>query len=56
MNTGEAIAIFKNIYNSERPSGEKMQAIETVIDSELYNNMTKEDVLDALCWLYSQED
>lgn len=56
MNLGEATAIFKNIYNSERTPEEKKQAIKIVVGIETHNSITKQEILNALDWLCLQED
>ena len=56
MNSGEAVTIFTNIHNSERTSDEKKQAIKIVVDMETHNGITKQEILNALDWLISQED
>lgn len=53
MNLGEATAIFKNIYNSERTPAEKKQAIKTVVAMDTHNGITKQEILNALDWLYN---
>ena len=52
MELGEAVAIFKNIYNSEREIWEKRAAIRTVLEMETHNGITKQEILNALDWLY----
>lgn len=52
MNLGEATAIFCNIHLSERTVEEKKQAIRIVLDMETHNGITKQEVLNALDWLY----
>lgn len=56
MNLGEAVTIFTNIHNSKRTSDEKKQAIKIVVDMETHNGITKQEILNALDWLISQED
>lgn len=56
MNLGEAVAIFRNIYNSEKTPAKKKQAIKIVVDMETHNSITKQEILNALDWLSSQED
>jgi len=52
MNLGEAVAVFRNIYLSDRTVEEKKLAIKTVIEMETHNSITKQEILNALQWLY----
>lgn len=50
--TKQATAIFRNIYLSDSTVEEKREAIKTVLDTGTYNSMTKQEILNALDWLY----
>lgn len=52
MNLGEAVAIFRNIHLNDRAVEEKKRAIRTVIEMETHNGITKQEILNALQWLY----
>ena len=52
MDIKEAVAIFKNIYLSEETVDEKKAAIKTVLEMETHNSITKNEILNALDWLY----
>lgn len=54
MNMWKAVAIFQNIYNSEVTTEEKKLAIKTVLDMETHNSITKQEILNALDWLYEE--
>lgn len=52
MKLGEAVAIFQNIHNSDREVWEKKIAIRIVLEMETHNGITKQEILNALDWLY----
>lgn len=52
MKIGKATAIFQNIFLSDESVEEKKLAIRTVLDMETHNGITKQEILNALEWLY----
>ena len=48
MNIGKAVAIFRNIYRSERDDKEKLEAVKTVLNMETHNSITKQEFINAL--------
>ena len=55
MGLGEAVAIFKNIDLSKRKEGDKRMAIETVLGMETHNGITKQEFINAVCWLMERQ-
>lgn len=47
MNIGEAVAIFRNIYRSERDDKEKLEAVKTVLNMKTHNSITKQEFINA---------
>ena len=54
MNIGKATSIFKNITSEEFTVTEKLQAIREVLNMPTHNGISKEQILLALDWLWSQ--
>ncbi len=54
MNIGKATSIFKDIANEEFAVTEKLQAIRKVLNMPTHNGISKEQILNALDWLWSQ--
>lgn len=49
-----ACAIFRNIESDEYTENEKGLAIKLVLSMETINSITKQDLKNALAWLWSQ--
>ena len=54
MGIGKARAIFKNLDDKEIPIEIKGLALRTVIDMETHNSVTKDQMLKAMDWMWSQ--
>ena len=54
MNIGKASTIFKNITSEEFTVIEKIQAIRKVLNMPTHNGISKEEILNALDWLWNQ--
>lgn len=54
MNIGKATSIFKNITSDKFTVTEKIQAIREVLNMPTHNSISKEQILFALDWLWSQ--
>lgn len=58
MNTGMSIgmarAIFKNLEDCQQPIEIKGLAIRTVIDMATHNSITKDQLLQAMDWMWNQ--
>lgn len=54
MNIGKAIAIFKDINNSEYSEFDKALAIYMVMDMETHNSVTKASMLEVIKWLWDR--
>jgi len=54
MNSGKATAIFKNITSEEFTVTEKIQAIREVLNMPTHNGISKEQILNALDWLWDK--
>ena len=54
MNIGIAIAIFKDINNSEYSEFDKALAIYMVMDMETHNSVTKASMLEVIKWLWDR--
>lgn len=55
MGLAKAVKIFKDINSAETTVEEKRLAIRKVLDMETHNGITKEDLLNALNWLWILE-
>lgn len=53
MNIGKAKAIFDNINSNQYTIEEKGMAIDTVINMETHNSVTKTQMLYVLRWLWN---
>ena len=53
MNIGKATAIFKQINDNDIPYSDKIIAIGEVLDMPTRNGITKEEILQALRWLWN---
>lgn len=54
MNIGKAIAIFKDINNSEYSEFDKALAIYMVMNMETHNSVTKASMLEVIKWLWDR--
>jgi hypothetical protein len=54
MNIGMACAIFKNIESDKYTENEKGLAIMRVLSMETINSITKQELKNALAWLWNQ--
>lgn len=54
MNIGKAIAIFKDINNSEYSEFDKALAIYMVMDMETHNSVTKASMLEVIQWFWDR--
>ena len=54
MGIRKARAIFKNLDDKEIPIEIKGLALRTVIDMETHNSVTKDQMLKAMDWMWSQ--
>lgn len=54
MNIGMACAIFKNIESDKYTEIEKGFAIKLVLSMETINSITKQELKNALAWLWNQ--
>jgi hypothetical protein len=54
MNIGTARAIFKNIESDKYTESEKGLAIMRVLSMETINSITKQELKNALAWLWNQ--
>lgn len=55
MELGKAVAIFKNIFNSNEGNEEKRSAIKIVLDMGTHNGISKQEFINALEWLACNE-
>lgn len=54
MKLGRAELIFRNIKSKEFNEIEKGLAIRKIIDMETHNSITKDNILEALDWLWNK--
>lgn len=54
MNIGKATSIFKDIASDKFTVPEKLQAIRKVLNMPTHNSISKEEILNALDWLWDK--
>ena len=54
MTNGQAYLIFKDLKNEKYTIEEKGWAMHQILSMETHNSITKQDLLDALMWLWHQ--
>ena len=55
MNIGKACAIFKQIESDKYTDIEKLIAIDSVLNMETHNGVTKDEILRAFKWFLESE-
>lgn len=51
MLKSKAVAIIKDIKSDKTDPGDKLTAIQDVVDMETVNSVTKRDLVEALRWM-----
>ena len=54
MNIGKAVRVFKNIESDEYTDEQKALAIYQVMNMPTHNSITKDQILNAMNWLWHQ--
>ena len=55
MEIGKAMAIFKDINNSEYSECDKVLAIYRIMYMETHNSVTKKSMLEVIKWLWDRQ-